>query len=505
MPRHSINPNVKTIISVSRYINSLKYSTSESSAKNDLLENPFEQLIKEKKELIAKQNPVLQERNEVNYEYLSNKVESLSNQVKVLQKKFHSLFIENRNPGYKYPNSHLHHIKGANDKNSNNFSKKDNPISIDTLYFEENAKALQKYWSEEIKKRGQPHLVYLKKRILELRVAKIIDENITYCYSTIGKLSLILNDITGYAIINTLKEKITDLESKISNVTKSYKSTKNDYTNLIDERNSNSKRINELLIRKNNWSNEDLQRFTDLYTNEHKLDQKVVQLTNTVKQLEDDLENLQDLLIKEISKKNNEEYLWNIKMRILSSWVTVGLMILNILILIFTHWILEPLKIKRTLNEFDNQFEFDEKLKQLEYQIQNLNQNKKQIDFNNSGIYSEATLVANEDNENNVQEKQDDNSASREAPLQLQEEISATTKNPMIWQLYNDPKNWKLYLSSIFEKSYKIIIETYRNPKNTYAYLKGSFTKWLNSEYYISNLDMMILIGSVYTVVKFAI
>ncbi|OWB81169.1 hypothetical protein B5S32_g5536 [[Candida] boidinii] len=166
-------------------------------------------------------------------------------------------------------------------------------------------------------------------------------------------LSKLVNDITGYTKINELRQNIVDREDALKNLRKDISDAKSNYENAINERSNSQKSINDLLERKNRWTQEDLERFTNLYRNDHNLEQKCIETANQVKSLESKEEDSHNQLIQSIMNRYHEEQVWSDKIRQFSTWGTILIMCINLLLVFVVQLIFEPWKRSRLVNSFE--------------------------------------------------------------------------------------------------------------------------------------------------------
>lgn len=208
----------------------------------------------------------------------------------------------------------------------------------------------------ELQRKAQESLAHYRTQKLQ-QFDQYYEIKKTQLFENLGLLSNLINDITGYTEVNNAKQNIDKFEKQVSEAQQVVKLRKQQYSDAINTRTKTQKDINELLTRKHSWTPSDLEHFTHLYREDHASGPMVKTAEENLEKSELALEQIRGSLVKEISKKYHEEYLWNIKMRGLSSWVTVGLMVLNIVILLLTQTFFEPLKVQRIVNNFEERFE----------------------------------------------------------------------------------------------------------------------------------------------------
>ncbi|KAM9915974.1 hypothetical protein OXX80_013764 [Metschnikowia pulcherrima] len=79
-----------------------------------------------------------------------------------------------------------------------------------------------------------------------------------------------LNEATGYSHIEKQKLLVEKAESEIEQAREAVRAAKAKYEKAIQNRSDSQKEINELLTRKHTWSPADVERFTELYKNDHR-------------------------------------------------------------------------------------------------------------------------------------------------------------------------------------------------------------------------------------------
>ncbi|CDF89922.1 ZYBA0S05-04830g1_1 [Zygosaccharomyces bailii CLIB 213] len=171
---------------------------------------------------------------------------------------------------------------------------------------------------------------------------------------TIFTATRALNDVTGYSSIQKLRKSIELMEHTLEETRSSLKQLKEDYTSAIEERTESQRELNELLQRKNAWSPEELERFTQLYKNDAMNLKKERELKNKVNTMEAKQEELSDDLYRAILTRYHEEQIWSDKIRRTSTWGTCLLMIVNIILFLVFQLLLEPWKRRRLTSSFED-------------------------------------------------------------------------------------------------------------------------------------------------------
>jgi sensitive to high expression protein 9 len=170
---------------------------------------------------------------------------------------------------------------------------------------------------------------------------------------TIFTATRALNDVTGYSAIQKLRSSIEALENELQRSKEQCKTTKQAYNNAVNNRVETQKEVNELLKRKSNWSQTDLENFTKLYKADHENALLEEEAKINVEKAEVLEEELQDKLSKAILTRYHEEQIWSDKIRRTSTWGTFGLMGINILLFLVFQLALEPWKRRRLVGNFE--------------------------------------------------------------------------------------------------------------------------------------------------------
>ena len=268
---------------------------------------------------------------------------------------------------------------------------------IDTVKKSDNVKALQRELTTfyENRKKNQHEF--------QESFSKKMDHNVKELKSSISIASKVVNEITGYNKVIKLKDVIVDHEKKLKQLKDLIHKAKLEHEKALELRSSSQKEVNELLERKNSWTPVDLDRFTKIYMIRHELDETVAATSRELKKLEDQQEYTHDELIKSIMNRYHEEQVWSDKIRQFSTWGTILIMTINLLLVFLVQFVFEPLKRWRLVNSFEGKvkdlFSDNEKLasdiNDLKVQLQQLTEEGALLTVNsnrNSTSHSEAVL-----------------------------------------------------------------------------------------------------------------
>lgn len=161
------------------------------------------------------------------------------------------------------------------------------------------------------------------------------------------------HEITGYAEIEKMKAQLSELEKRVSQTRERVREAREQYNEHLAKRTNSQSEMNELLMRKQSWLPSDLERFTQLYKDDHRIQLGVVEAKKNYDTVESQLEELQQQAGKLIGARYQEEQLWSDKIRQASTWGTWVLMGINILLFIIVQLILEPWKRRRLVHSFE--------------------------------------------------------------------------------------------------------------------------------------------------------
>jgi len=135
------------------------------------------------------------------------------------------------------------------------------------------------------------------------------------------------------------------------------------YTTSYSQQAASQKEVVGLLERKHSWSATDLERYMSLIRSEHLNEQAVQAAKEHLANTERHLEDARGKLEKKERKQYHEEQIWSDTIRRNSTWVTFGLMGLNIFLLLANLVIFEPWRRRRIVREIKTAL--DEKTTQV--------------------------------------------------------------------------------------------------------------------------------------------
>lgn len=102
-----------------------------------------------------------------------------------------------------------------------------------------------------------------------------------------------------------------------------------------------------MLSRKSTWRDNDLTEYTSLLHSEHSYAKAEEQSQHAYERAESDLQRGFDDLMRVVMRRYHEEHLWSDRVRSVSTYVSVGLGVLNVLVFILALFVVEPFKRRR--------------------------------------------------------------------------------------------------------------------------------------------------------------
>ncbi|KAL2875775.1 sensitivity to high expression protein she9 [Colletotrichum sp. CLE4] len=159
--------------------------------------------------------------------------------------------------------------------------------------------------------------------------------------------STTLNTLTGYSPIEEIKRQNTLLETRLAEAQDLVRTSRLTYKTTNAKRATTQREVTTLLARKEMWSPIDLERFTQLYRQDHSLEQEVSAAAEALTDAEHAEQALGQQLNAGILKRYHEEQIWSDRIRRASTWGTWGLMGVNVLLFIVLQFVAEPWKRRR--------------------------------------------------------------------------------------------------------------------------------------------------------------
>lgn len=173
----------------------------------------------------------------------------------------------------------------------------------------------------------------------------------------VHRVSQVINQVTGYETCERLKKIVQETDCDFQRLKDELYQARSTFDVAIQSRSQCQKDLNSLLQRKQTWSDEDLHRFTELYRREMRLEQGEAEAKASHQQLEAAVDRAHQRLMDALRERYQEEQLWSDKIRRVSTYGTVSLMALNLILFLLIQLGLEPRKRQRLLGRFDSMLE----------------------------------------------------------------------------------------------------------------------------------------------------
>ncbi|KAJ4353009.1 sensitivity to high expression protein she9 [Ascochyta clinopodiicola] len=162
---------------------------------------------------------------------------------------------------------------------------------------------------------------------------------------------------TDYSGVEALRREIQEQEKLVKARRIAIDTTKEALDAALEQQAASQKEVVALLERKHSWSSSDLERYMSLIRSEHINDKAVREAKEAVETAENALEEARSYLEKRERAQYHEEQIWSDTIRRNSTWVTFGLMGVNIFLLLLSLLILEPWRRRRMVREIKGALE----------------------------------------------------------------------------------------------------------------------------------------------------
>lgn len=136
----------------------------------------------------------------------------------------------------------------------------------------------------------------------------------------LSQLSSQYNTHTGYTAIETLKSRISTLESSLDSARVLASTAKKTYLQAVQSRSASQRETNDLLSRKASWDERDLSRYTELLRKEHALSRQESEAEKVLERTEAQVQACFDELMKAVMVRYHEEQIWSDRMRGMSTY-----------------------------------------------------------------------------------------------------------------------------------------------------------------------------------------
>ncbi len=193
--------------------------------------------------------------------------------------------------------------------------------------------------------------------------------------TTFGQLGRELNKVTGYGEIESLKRQVAEqgmlshesfslsliltatTETRIRIAREAARTAKQELEKAVHERAKSQREVNDLLSRKSSWSDDDVGRFTGLVRQDHLYEQAEARAKAKAVYTEDEVDREFTELMRVILHRYHEEQIWSDKIRSASTYGSLTVIGLNLLIFMLAIMIVEPWKRRRLAQTFEKKVE----------------------------------------------------------------------------------------------------------------------------------------------------
>lgn len=162
-----------------------------------------------------------------------------------------------------------------------------------------------------------------------------------------GLLGGKINGVTGYDEVERLKRGVKKQEESIALLREAASVAKTVYDQSVMERAAKQQETQRLLERKDSWTDSDVLRFTDLVKSGHAANLAVTNAKNNLAQAETAVDRAFDALLKSILERYHEEQVWSDKIRSVSTYGSLAVLLVNLIVFVAAIAFVEPWKRKR--------------------------------------------------------------------------------------------------------------------------------------------------------------
>lgn len=195
--------------------------------------------------------------------------------------------------------------------------------------------------------------------------------------TTFSHLGLHLNRATGYEEIEALKRQVVEQgivlqlatifrwetnvyyvqEARIKTTRQAAGEAKTAYDDAVLQRSISQRQVNDLLQRKSSWTDTDVSNFTSLVRSDHSFEQEESRAKLHVAETEDAVEREFSELMRIILARYHEEQVWSDKIRSVSTYGSLAVLGVNLVVFIMAIIVVEPWKRKRLAQTFEKKVE----------------------------------------------------------------------------------------------------------------------------------------------------
>ncbi|KAI9568388.1 Mdm33 family-domain-containing protein [Boletus coccyginus] len=175
--------------------------------------------------------------------------------------------------------------------------------------------------------------------------------------TSFSHLGLHLNRATGYEEIEALKRQVVEQEARIKATRQAARAAKTAYDDAVLQRSISQRQVNDLLQRKSSWTDSDVSNFTSFVRSDHSFEQEEARTKARVAEMEDVVDREFSELMRVILARYHEEQVWSDKIRSASTYGSLAVLGVNLVVFIMAIIVVEPWKRKRLAQTFEKKVE----------------------------------------------------------------------------------------------------------------------------------------------------
>ncbi|GAA5888136.1 hypothetical protein JCM5296_005446 [Sporobolomyces johnsonii] len=162
-----------------------------------------------------------------------------------------------------------------------------------------------------------------------------------------------INEATGYEEIERLRLGVGEKEKSLLESRAKTLELKKEYTARVKLRADSQREVNDLLQRKSSWNSADVVRFTELVQQDHENERAEARAKADMEAGEETVEKGFSDLMQAILHRYHEEQVWSDKIRHLSTYGSLAITSLNVLLFIITLLLIEPWRRRRLVENVE--------------------------------------------------------------------------------------------------------------------------------------------------------
>jgi len=171
--------------------------------------------------------------------------------------------------------------------------------------------------------------------------------------SRLSNLSWEISKLSGYERIEELKARVEANENLVLLARAKSAKAKEEHTAAVEARAASQRESNDLLSRKNSWTSADVSRFTELVKQDHMNEQNQKDTKLALDRAEEDVDRGFSELLRGILARYHEEQVWSDKIRSLSTYGTIGITGINVLVFLLALIVVEPWRRRKLVEKIE--------------------------------------------------------------------------------------------------------------------------------------------------------